>query len=169
MSLQSKIKLIPRIFALYNNIFFTSQIGYSQSASLLAHNLIAAIAAFPWESALPRKQGSPTHRFRLGGLEAGDFLDEVKKRLKIFISSPYDFFSIPQNSQQASMSEEVFRKKPLGRRQHLMSSFARSETANLVLLRLERSESAVSLEYFLAHAELPSKMSHTPPINAQYP
>ena len=55
-----------------------SQIGYSQSASLLAHNLIAAIAAFPWESALPRKQGSPTHRFRLGGLEAGDFLDEVK-------------------------------------------------------------------------------------------
>ena len=58
-----------------------SQIGYSQSASLLAHNLIAAIAAFPWESALPRKQGSPpllTHRFRLGGLEAGDFLDEFK-------------------------------------------------------------------------------------------
>ena len=154
MSLQSKIKLIPRIFALYNNIFFTSQIGYSQSASLLAHNLIKEV---------------PTHRFRLGGLEAGDFLDEVKKRLKIFISSPYDFFSIPQNSQQASMSEEVFRKKPLGRRQHLMSSFARSETANLVLLRLERSESAVSLEYFLAHAELPSKMSHTPPINAQYP
>ena len=50
-----------------------SQIGYSQSASLLAHNLIAAIAAFPWESALPRKQGSPTPplspwRLRSGGL-----------------------------------------------------------------------------------------------------
>ncbi len=37
----------------------TSQIGYSQSASLLAHNLIAAITAFQWESALPLKQGSP--------------------------------------------------------------------------------------------------------------
>ncbi len=50
-----------------------SQIGYSQSASLLAHNLIAAIAAFPWESALPRKQGSPNPplspwRLRSGGL-----------------------------------------------------------------------------------------------------
>ena len=52
---------------------FNSQIGYSQSASLLAHNLIAAIAAFPWESALPRKQGSPNPplspwRLRSGGL-----------------------------------------------------------------------------------------------------
>ena len=62
------------------SLYLNGQIGYSQSASLLAHNLIAAIAAFPWESTLPRKQGSPTHRFRLGGLEAGDFLDEVKKR-----------------------------------------------------------------------------------------
>ena len=35
-----------------------------------------------------------------------------------------------------------------------MSSFARSETANLVPLRLERSESAASLEYFLAGATL---------------
>ena len=34
-----------------------------------------------------------------------------------------------------------FQKKPLGRRWYLMSSFARSETANLVPLRLERSES----------------------------
>ena len=38
---------------------FASQIGYSQSDLLLAHNLIAAIAAFQWESALPLKQGSP--------------------------------------------------------------------------------------------------------------
>ena len=44
-------------------IMFFSQIGYSQSALLLAYNLI---------------KGVPTHRFRLGGLEAGDFLDEVK-------------------------------------------------------------------------------------------
>jgi hypothetical protein len=35
-----------------------------------------------------------------------------------------------------------------------MSCFARSETANLVPLRLERSESAASLEYFLAAANL---------------
>ena len=33
-------------------------------------------------------------------------------------------------------------RQTLGRRRHLMSSFARSETANLVPLRLERSESA---------------------------
>ena len=50
-----------------------SQIGYSQSASLLAPNLIAAIAAFQWESALPLKQGSPNPplspwRLRSGGL-----------------------------------------------------------------------------------------------------
>ena len=37
----------------------TGQIGYSQSALLLAHNLIATIAAFQWESALPLKQGTP--------------------------------------------------------------------------------------------------------------
>ena len=56
-----------------------SQIGYSQSASLLAHNLIAAIAAFPWESALPRKQGSPNPPLSPWRLRSGDFLDEVKK------------------------------------------------------------------------------------------
>ena len=31
-----------------------------------------------------------------------------------------------------SREEEQFQKKPLGRRRHLMSCFARSETANLV-------------------------------------
>ena len=56
-----------------NPVKTSRQIGYSQSASLLAHNLIAAIAAFPWESALPRKQGSPNPplspwRLRSGGL-----------------------------------------------------------------------------------------------------
>ena len=45
-------------------IMFFSQIGYSQSALLLAYNLIKEV---------------PTHRFRLGGLEAGDFLDKVKQ------------------------------------------------------------------------------------------
>ncbi len=45
-------------------LLLQSQIGYSQSASLLAHNLIKEV---------------PTHRFRLGGLEAGDFLNEIKK------------------------------------------------------------------------------------------
>ena len=47
---------------------------------------------------------------------------------------------------QTSTGTHLFRKKPLGRHRHLMSSFARSETANLVPLRLERSESAASLE-----------------------
>ena len=41
------------------NLSQFKQIGYSQSASLLAHNLIATIATFQWESALPLKQGSP--------------------------------------------------------------------------------------------------------------
>ena len=36
----------------------------------------------------------------------------------------------------------VFQKKPLGRRWYLMSSSAKSGAANLVPLRLERSESA---------------------------
>ena len=47
-----------------------SQIGYSQSVLLLAHNLIREV---------------PTHRFRLGGLEAGDFLDEVKEAISIIL------------------------------------------------------------------------------------
>ncbi len=51
--------LVLKIVVLYKKYFFFNQIGYSQSALLLAHNLIAAIAAFP------------THRFHLGGLEAG--------------------------------------------------------------------------------------------------
>ncbi len=50
-----------------------SQIGYSQSVLLFAHNLIAAIAAFQWESALLLKQGNPNPslspwRLRSGGL-----------------------------------------------------------------------------------------------------
>ena len=44
-------------------IMFFSQIGYSQSALLLAHNLIKKV---------------PTHRFRLGGLEAGTSLMRLK-------------------------------------------------------------------------------------------
>ena len=52
--------------------------GYSQSALLLAHNLIAAIAAFQWESVLPLKQGSPNPSLSPWCLEAGDFLDGVK-------------------------------------------------------------------------------------------
>lgn len=55
-----------------------SQIGYSQFALLLVRNLIAVIAAFQWESVLPLKQESPNPPVRLGGLEARDFLDEVK-------------------------------------------------------------------------------------------
>ena len=35
-----------------------------------------------------------------------------------------------------SGGKEIFQKKPLGRRRYLISSFARSETANLVPLRL---------------------------------
>ncbi|MCX4270448.1 MAG: hypothetical protein OSJ62_17615, partial [Lachnospiraceae bacterium] len=56
---------------------------YSQSASLLAHNLITAIAAFQWESALPLKQGSPSPPLSPWRLRSGDFLDEVKKPVKI--------------------------------------------------------------------------------------
>ncbi len=51
-----------------------------------------------------------------------------------------------------SGGKAVFHKKPLGRRWYLMSSSARSGAANLVPLRLERSESAASLEYCLAAA-----------------
>ncbi len=58
--------LVLKMVVLYKKYFFFSQIRYPQSASLLSHNLIAAIAAFP------------THRFHLGGLEAGDFLNKVK-------------------------------------------------------------------------------------------
>ncbi len=47
-----------------------SQIGYSQSVLLLAHNIIREV---------------PTHRFRLGGLEAGDFLNEVKEAISIIL------------------------------------------------------------------------------------
>ena len=60
--------------------------------------------------------------------EQGVYHDEIYSIYGYFISSPYDFFSIPQNSQQASMSEEVFRKKPLGRRRHLMSCFAKGNS-----------------------------------------
>ena len=52
-----------------------------------------------------------------------------------------------------------FQKKPLGRRRHLMSEPTGS--ANLVPLRLERSESAASLESFLAGAETQSKSKTT--------
>ena len=51
-----------------------------------------------------------------------------------------------QNSHELAFEKPLFQKKPLGRRWYLISSFARSETANLVPLRLERSESAASLE-----------------------
>ncbi len=51
-----------------------SQSGYSQSATLLAHNLISAIAA-----------QIPTHHLCLCGIEVGDFLDEVKLLLGTLI------------------------------------------------------------------------------------
>ncbi len=52
--------------------------GYSQSATLLAHNLIATIVAFQWEYKLPLKQASPHPHLCLCSIEVGDFLDEVK-------------------------------------------------------------------------------------------
>ncbi len=65
LSLLEIFYIKKKLFTIYLllRLFRISQIGYSQSASLLAHNLIKEV---------------PTHRFRLGGLEAGDFLDEVK-------------------------------------------------------------------------------------------
>ena len=45
---------------------------------------------------------------------------------------------------QTSRGTHLFQKKPLGRRRHLMSEPTGS--ANLVPLRLERSESAALLE-----------------------
>ncbi len=47
---------------------------------------------------------------------------------------------------QTSAGTNLFQKKPLGRRWYLISKPARSGAANLVPLRLERSESAASLE-----------------------
>ncbi len=71
----------------------------------------------------------------------------------------YNFFS--RTASQLAKARKYFHKKPLGRRWYLMSSSVR--TANLVPLRLERSESAASLEYFLAGASLRSKCSFTHP------
>ena len=75
------------------------------------------------------------------------------------LSSAFLFYSYrknslftEQNSQRTSGGKEVFQKKPLGRRRHLMSEPTGS--ANLVPLRLERSESAASPKYFLAGAPL---------------
>ncbi len=69
------------------------------------------------------------------------------------------FFHSHKNSQPTSKGKEVFHKKPLGRRWHLANRPLWS--VRLVPLRLERSESAVSLEYFLADANLQPKC---PPI-----
>ncbi len=66
-----KYKIRHALSIKYPNVTVVSQIGYSQSASLLAHNLIAAIAAFPWESALPREQGSPNPPLSLWQLRSG--------------------------------------------------------------------------------------------------
>ena len=51
----------------FYKVVFESQIGYSQSALLFAHNLIKEV---------------PTHCFLSGGLEAGDFFDKVKIMIK---------------------------------------------------------------------------------------
>ena len=58
-----------------------------------------------------------------------------------------------------SGGKEVFHKKPLGRRRHLANRPLRS--VRLVPLRLERSESAASVEYFLAAAS-PFSLSQSP-------
>ncbi len=48
--------------------------------------------------------------------------------------------TLPTSRKQRQIN--TMSRQTLGRRRHLMSSFAKSETANLVPLRLERSESA---------------------------
>ena len=62
----------------------------------------------------------------------------------IFIYHKKEEILFCRTANKLASGKELFRKKPLGRRWHLISSSARSGTANLVPLRLERSESAAS-------------------------
>ena len=57
-----------------------SQSGYSQSASLLAHNRVAASQLIRSGLYHSLYKQIPTHCLLLRAIEAGDLLDSVKKR-----------------------------------------------------------------------------------------
>ncbi len=64
---------------------------------------------------------------------------------------------------RTSGRKTLFQKKPLGRRRHLMSSFARSETANLVSATsgTERERGFVGIEDFLCEPPVNTCKKHT--------